>query len=79
MSFLKRLLRREDPPVQAVQESRPCLHVSLVPQWATPEDIGKEERASRFLCSTCSKSFTPDETRELRASEAERLRSVVGN
>lgn len=79
MSFLNKLLGRKEPSAQAEQEPLPCLHVGLVPQWDTAADIGSEALASRFVCSTCSASFTPDEAHALRASEAERLHAVLGN
>ena len=79
MSFLTKLFNRPKQKPAVEQAPRECLHVALVPQWAKPEDIGKEQSASHFRCSTCSSSFTPEETRVLRDSEAERLRNVVGS
>ena len=55
-----------------------CLHTSAAPQWDSPADMGQEERATRFVCATCGATFTPAEFAALRASEAERLRHLVG-
>ncbi len=79
MSFLKKLLRRQEPLAPPERPQGLCLHVTLVPRWDTPEDMGNEARTSRFVCSACSTSFNPEEARGLRASEAERLRNVVGS
>lgn len=79
MSVLTKLFSRSKQVPEVVQAPRECVHVALVPQWATPDDIGKEDRASHFLCAACSSSFSPDETRRLRETEAERLRNLVGS
>jgi hypothetical protein len=36
--------------------------------------MGKEEKASSFICTACEESFSPEEAAQLRASEADRLR-----
>ncbi len=81
MGLLDRLLGRQKAAPTAPSEAAqavPCPHVALVPQWDAIDDIGKEARASRFVCPTCSQRFTPDEATALRESEAERLKQTLG-
>ena len=78
MGFLDKLFRRgpgseavglHDDPVEQAE----CPHVVLVPQWAVADDIGHEDKASRYLCGTCGSQFTPDEAQHLRETEAARI------
>lgn len=54
-----------------------CMHIDVVPQWDNPGDLGKEERASRFVCGTCGQVFSPAELESLLAARTERLRQVA--
>jgi hypothetical protein len=80
MNFLKRL--RRDRTEQAASPSEPsdheCPHYVLVPRWDDMADMGNESRASGFRCDACGQEFTPGEAQALRATEAERLRQLVG-
>ena len=79
MGFLDKIFKRgsaaaaeglhADVPV----EERECPHTNLIPGWDEPDDIGHEDKATRFACSACGGAFTPDEARELRETEAERI------
>ncbi|MCY4391025.1 MAG: hypothetical protein OXE43_03115 [Chloroflexi bacterium] len=78
MGFLDKLFRRgpggeaegiHDDPV----EQGECPHVALVPMWDNADDIGHEDKASRYDCGTCGSSFTPDEAHHLRETEAARI------
>ncbi len=76
MSFLRRLFGRgktEDAvaPVEAVA----CPHTALAPRWGNAQDMGNEAKATSWVCSSCDDEFTPEQTAELRATEAERLRA----
>ncbi len=51
-----------------------CPHATLYPRWDNSADMGHEDRASVFVCAACGGTFSPEETRELRATEAKRLR-----
>ena len=51
-----------------------CQHVNLVPSWDSGEDIGKEDRVSSYRCQVCGETFSPEEERTLRGSEADRIR-----
>jgi hypothetical protein len=77
MKFLDRILHRTTPTAPpAPQASATCLHVSLVPAWDDPADMGREEKASKFTCAACRQQFTPEEARALRQTEADRLRQL---
>ncbi len=54
-----------------------CLHTALTPRWDTLSEMGDEEKASAWVCPVCGGTFTPDEARELRTSEAERVKQVL--
>ena len=51
----------------AVIEPPPCSHAVLVARWDSVEDMGKEEKATRFMCEACHQEFTPEEAREIRS------------
>lgn len=80
MRVLDRIFRRKSvgpisglsPEQEFVKAS--CPHVALVAHWDVVADMGNEDKASRFDCSGCGGNFTPDEARELRATEVERIR-----
>ncbi len=78
MSFMKRLLRRnEKPPVQEEDSSAAgCPHVVLVPRWDNADDIGKSEVASSYVCEACTASFPREEAERLQAEGAERVRRL---
>ncbi len=82
MGFLDKLFKRgpggeaeglhADVPI----EQEECPHVALVPKWDEPDDMGHEDKASRFDCGTCGGTFTPEEARHLRETEAERIGAI---
>jgi transposase-like protein len=45
----------------------------LVPRWENVQDMGIEAKATRWMCESCKKMFTPDEANTLRATLAERV------
>ena len=73
MGILDGFFGRKKATVEEAVEAPPCPHVVLVPQWDAAADIGVEDRATHYVCSTCNDRFTPDEARELRATTSERL------
>lgn len=79
MGLLNRLFGRKPTASSHEAEAREpvCLHTSAVAQWDAPEDMGKEDRASRWVCAACGETFTPIEFEALRSSEAERVRNLI--
>ena len=77
MSFLSRLFGRSKmKPADEQSPKVECFHTVLAAKWDSAQDIGVEDRASRFECTVCNQSFTPDEARGLRDTLAERMRGL---
>ena len=72
MSWLDRIRGRKTEAEAPAPISVQCPHVTLVPHWDNPEDMGHEDRATSFRCDACGSGFTPAEA----ASSAARRRSV---
>jgi hypothetical protein len=60
-----------------VVEAPPCPHSVLVPRWDSVEDMGKAEKATRYMCESCHEMFTPQEAEELQASIAQRMEASL--
>ncbi len=58
-------------------ESAPCPHIERVPQWDDANDMGRDDLASSFTCTSCGAVFTRDEESTLRATEAARVRALT--
>ncbi len=77
MRFLKRLLGRGDePPPEEAASEEACPHTSLVPHWDSPDDMGKPDAVSSYLCEACQANFSREEGDRLQAAEAERVRQL---
>ncbi len=80
MGLLSKLFGRK--PAESATESAPsevvCLHTSTAPQWDSADDMGHEDRATRFVCGACGETFSPAAFATLRETEAERVRSLLG-
>ena len=81
MGFLDRLFGRksDEGTTTAVDEPPPapeveCPHGSLVPRWDQPEDMGKSEMVSTYLCESCGGTFSREEGERLMAAAGERVR-----
>ena len=79
MAIFGKLFGRKTPILAPEpQTPRPaCPHTTAAPQWDSAADMGREDRASRFVCAACGQSFTPAEFTALRATEAERIRHLM--
>lgn len=79
MRLLNRI--RHQPENTATPATSPeevsCLHTALAPRWDTLSDMGDEQKVSAWVCASCGGTFTPERERELRASEAERVRQAI--
>ena len=74
MGLLAKLRGQSTPSASAPADDPPCPHVTLVPRWDTVADMGHEDKISSYLCDGCQQTFTAAEGRELRQTEAERLK-----
>jgi hypothetical protein len=59
--------------VEETIEKPPCPHSALVPRWDSIDDIGRDDRATSYVCEACGEQFSPEEGRMLQQSMAERL------
>ncbi len=50
-----------------------CPHGVLVPRWENVQDMGIEAKATRWMCESCKKIFSPVEATTLRATLAQRV------
>lgn len=57
----------------AVVEHVECPHAVLVPRWDSVQDMGHEDKATRYMCEACHEEFSPEKARELGENIAERL------
>jgi len=54
-------------------ETPECPHAVLVARWDSVQDMGKEDKATHFMCEACHQMFTPEEAVELRQGIADKL------
>jgi hypothetical protein len=54
-----------------------CPHSVLVARWDSVQDMGIEDKATRFMCETCKEMFDPAEAKRLRDTLAERLAAMT--
>jgi hypothetical protein len=64
----------ELPPEEAISS---CPHSVLLPRWDAVDDIGKEDRATHYVCEACQQTFSPDEAQALKDTMSERLLEVT--
>ena len=62
--------------VQELLSAVECPHTTLTARWDSVHDMGIEEKAIAFVCAACRETFTAEEGRALRETEAERLRQI---
>jgi transposase-like protein len=79
MGFLDRLFGRKEAPTK-VDESlieAKCPHASLRSHWERPEDFGKHELISSYVCETCGETFSREEGERLMVAVGESVRETV--
>lgn len=54
-----------------------CPHAVLVPRWDSVQDMGREDKATRYMCEACHEIFTPDQAKELSESIRERMAATM--
>jgi transposase-like protein len=57
----------------------PCPHITLTPRWDNIADMGNEDAVTSYTCEGCHQTFSAEEGRALRRTEAERLQSGIGS
>jgi hypothetical protein len=70
MGFLDRLFGRKEAPAPEVETPIPteCPHGTMSPHWDKPEDFGKHELMSSYVCEACGKSFSREEGERVMAA-----------
>ena len=79
MGFLDRVFGRKEAPAK-VDESlieAKCPHASLRQHWERPEDFGKRELISSYVCETCGETFSREQGEALMAAVGESVRETV--
>ncbi|HEX5141360.1 MAG TPA: hypothetical protein VFX19_10470 [Dehalococcoidia bacterium] len=74
MGFLGKLFggsKKQDTAVAEIAVE--CPHTVLVPRWDSVQDMGREDKATRFMCEACHEMFSPEEAEALRNSVSERM------
>jgi len=80
MGFLDRLFGKKDAAPAVVEKPVEvvCPHSSLLaPHWDDPQDFGKHELISSYVCDACGQSFSREEGERVMASVGEAVRGVV--
>ena len=50
-----------------------CPHAVLVPRWENVQDMGIEDKATRYMCESCKQMFSPQEAVQLRETLSVRM------
>ena len=80
MGFLDRLVGRKEEAAPKVDEpliEAKCPHASLRPHWERPEDFGKHELISTYVCETCGETFSREQGERVMAAVGESVRETV--
>ena len=65
--------RKDEAPSEVPTLEVVCPHTVLIAAWDNVDDMGQEEKATRFTCESCHQEFTLVEAQGLRSAEAARL------
>ena len=80
MGVLDKLLGRKPAGVAepgTATENPPCPHTTLVPRWDSAADMGHEDKIAGYDCDSCKQHFTAGQGRDLRRTEAARLKHTL--
>jgi len=77
MGFLSKLFGRRPAAAPPAADVPPCPHVTLVPRWNSAAEMGDEAKASGYQCDSCQQTFTAEEGRALRQTEAARVAQLT--
>jgi hypothetical protein len=74
MGLLSKLFGgKSKEPVATTVVTGECIHAVLVPRWENVQDMGHEDKISRYMCESCHEEFTPDVAMHLRDTINERM------
>lgn len=81
MGLLDKLFGRKkdaEPEASEAAVATECPHTALVPRWDQAEDMGKDDRISRYVCEACQREFSSEEGARILAEEESRLKALEG-
>jgi hypothetical protein len=73
MGLLDKLFGGKTKASDTATISVECPHAVLVPRWDNVQDMGREDKATRFMCEACHEEFTPEAAQTIRETMNERL------
>lgn len=76
MGLLSKLFGGKKEAVAAASITVECPHSVLVPRWDSVQDMGIEDKATRFMCESCKQEFDPAKAAELRSTLVQRLAQI---
>jgi hypothetical protein len=76
MGLLSKLFGGKKEEAAAVGVAAECPHSVLVPRWDSVQDMGIEEKATRFMCEACKQEFDPAAAAELRSTLVQRIARI---
>jgi hypothetical protein len=76
MGLLSNLFGGKKQAVAVNVVAAECPHSVLVARWDSVQDMGIEDKATRFMCETCKEEFPPEEAARLRDTLAERIARI---
>ena len=79
MGILDRLFGRKEASAKVDETliEEKCPHAALRPHWERPEDFGKKELISSYVCETCRETFSREEGERVTAAVGESVRERV--
>ncbi len=66
--------QRRDGSATPEAEGPVCPHTTLTARWDSVADMGNQDKVTSYTCESCAQQFTADEGRQLRQTEAARVR-----
>jgi hypothetical protein len=69
--------KKQQQPTAVAEPLVECPHAVLVPRWDSVQDMGHEDKATRYMCESCREVFTPEQAAQLRDSIAERMTAAL--
>jgi hypothetical protein len=76
MGLMSKLFGGKKQAAAAEVSTLECPHSVLVPRWDSVQDMGIEDKATRYMCEACKETFEPARAAELRATLAQRLARI---
>ena len=73
MGLLDKLFGSKDKATNVSTVAVECPHAVLVPRWENVQDMGHEDKISRYMCEACHEEFSPEVAVQLRDTINERM------